>query len=50
MADAVFKKYDVDGNGKIDLTEFTRLLTTEYNYDATKAKQIIADEFKVASF
>ncbi len=47
MADAIFKKYDVDGNGKIDMGEFTKLLTTEYGYDATKAKQVIADEFKV---
>ena len=47
MADAIFKKYDTNGNGKLDLAEFTNLLITEYGYDASKAKQVIADEFKV---
>ncbi len=47
MADAVFKKYDTNHNGKLEASEFSKLLSEEYDYDTKDAKEVVAELFKV---
>jgi Ca2+-binding EF-hand superfamily protein len=47
MADAVFKKYDTNHNGKLEEAEFSKLLSEEYDYDVKQTKELVAELFKV---